>query len=75
VPSSTTYAAGCLLCGRTLGFVIGRQFVRSPNSPGIQRDGRRLRCGYCSGSVLLESDPTVNPPDWAAEMERELAAS
>ncbi len=70
-----TYAAGCLLCGRTVGVVIGRQFVRSPNSPGIQREGRRLRCGSCGGSLLLESDLTVNPPDWVAEMARELTAS
>ena len=69
-----TYAAGCLLCGRTVGFVIGRQFVKGPGSPGIRRDGARLRCGACGGSVLLEPDPTLAPLDWVAEMQRELAA-
>ena len=69
-----TYAAGCLLCGRTVGFVFGRQFVRSPGSPGIRREGARLRCGACGGGVLLEPDSTIVPTDWVAEMQRELAA-
>ena len=68
-----TYAASCLLCGRTLGSVLERRFVRSPGSPGIRREGTRLRCGACSGSVLLEPDPTIALTDWVAEMQRELA--
>ena len=68
----STYAAGCLLCGRTVGFVFGRQFVKSPGSPGIRREGRHLRCGACDGSVLLEPDPAIAPTDWVAVMQREL---
>ena len=68
-----TYAAGCLLCGRTLGSVLGRQFVPSPGSPGIRSERRRLRCGACGGSVLLEPDPALTPLNWVAEMQLELA--
>jgi DNA-directed RNA polymerase subunit RPC12/RpoP len=71
----TAYAAVCLMCGRDVGRILQGRLIARPAGLKIQRDGRHLRCGYCRGSVILEPDPTGNPPDWVAEMERELAAA
>jgi hypothetical protein len=71
----TTYAAVCLMCGRDVGRVLRGRLIARPAGPKVQREGRRLRCGYCRGSVILEPDPTGNPRDWIVEMERELAAA
>ena len=68
------YAAACLLCGRDLGHVVGGRFFVRPGMARPALHDRRLRCGHCRGSILLEPDPTVNAPrDWADAMHRELA--
>jgi DNA-directed RNA polymerase subunit RPC12/RpoP len=57
----TAYAAVCLLCGRTLGAVVGKRFFPVSSGRSVRREGRQLRCGYCGGTILLEPDPTVSP--------------
>ena len=69
----TAYAAVCMLCGRDLGYIRRRRFIAKPGAARIRREGRRFRCGHCRGSVLFEPDPSLAPPDWVAEMEREVA--
>ena len=69
-----TYGAVCMLCGRTLGYVVQRRFFAQPDSPQLKRHGQRLRCGACGGGVLLEADPKPTLPDSAAEaIQRALA--
>jgi hypothetical protein len=70
---ATTYAASCMMCGRSLGYAIQGTFVTASGSPRPKRHGRHLRCGYCRGAVMFEPDPTL-PRDWAAEIRREEVA-
>ena len=68
---NTAYSATCLLCGRNLGHVVhGRFFVRS-GSPLPERDGQRLRCGYCRGSIVFEPDASLTTPDRVAQRQRD----
>ena len=57
--------AVCLLCGRPLGVVVGKRFIGTPSSRSVR---------VLLRSILLEPDSTVKPPpDWAADLQRELA--
>jgi hypothetical protein len=67
----SAYAVICLLCGREVGQVLGGRLRPGPRRPRLLREGRRLRCGHCRGSVFLQPDAEADPPDWVAEMERE----
>jgi hypothetical protein len=69
------YGAVCLMCGRNLGCVYQGKFFARPGPATLERDGKRYHCGYCQGSILFEPDPTLNQPDWIAEMQREETAS
>jgi DNA-directed RNA polymerase subunit RPC12/RpoP len=71
---ATAYAAVCMLCGRTVGYVLRGTLVSAPGPRKLEREGRRVRCGYCRGSVFLEPEPAVEQPDWVAVMRQELAA-
>lgn len=54
----------CMLCGRTVGRVCrGRVSTDAPKQT-LHRDGRRLRCGHCRGSLYLEEE--VDPVAWSA---------
>lgn len=68
------YAGVCLMCGRTLGYVVQGTFITSPGGVRPQQEGRHLRCGYCGGGVLFEPDAQL-PRDWVAQMRREEAMS
>jgi DNA-directed RNA polymerase subunit RPC12/RpoP len=70
----TDYAAVCMLCGRTVGYVLQGTLVNAPGTRRLEREGRRLRCGYCRGDVFFEPDPALDQPDWIAVMRQELAA-
>jgi hypothetical protein len=65
----TGYVAVCLLCGRDVGHIVEGRLRQGPPRPRLLRDGRRLRCGYCHGSVFLQPDPDTVRPDLVAEME------
>ena len=65
------YGAMCLMCGRNLGSVFGGKFCARPGPATLERVGTQYRCGYCRGSILFEPDPTLNQPDWIAEMKKE----
>jgi DNA-directed RNA polymerase subunit RPC12/RpoP len=67
----SAYVVVCLLCGREVGRVVGGRLLRGPRRPRLVREGRRLRCGHCRGSVFLQPDTEADLPDWVAEMERE----
>jgi hypothetical protein len=71
-----TYGAVCLMCGRDLGHIVQGKYLARPEGPRLERHGHQLRCGHCHGGVLLEPDPTLQPPrDWIAELKRAEAAS
>ncbi len=72
---NTAYGAVCLLCGRNLGRVVSGRFFVRPGSTLPERDGHRLRCGHCRGSIMFEPDASPNQPDWVAQREREEAAN
>jgi hypothetical protein len=38
----------------------------------MEHDGRRLRCGRCHGSIVLEPDPLFKPSIDAAELLAQL---
>jgi hypothetical protein len=59
--AASAYAVVCLMCGRTFGHILGGRFFAQPGSGGLERDGHRLRCGHCRGSVLFEPDPAFSP--------------
>jgi hypothetical protein len=69
----TAYAVVCLLCGREVGQIVGERLRPGPRRPRLVREGRRLRCGHCHGSVYLQPDAEADPPDWVAEMGHEAA--
>jgi hypothetical protein len=69
------YGAVCFMCGRNLGCVFQGKFFARPGTAPLERDGKQFRCGYCHGSILFEPDPTLNQPDWIAEMKREEEVS
>ena len=68
------YAGVCLMCGRTLGYLVQGTFFTSPGGVRPERAGHHLRCGYCRGGMLFEPDADL-PRDWVAEMRREEAAN
>ena len=68
------HAGVCLLCGRTLGYAVQGRFFTTPAGVRPQRQGRQLRCGYCRGAILFESEGE-RPRDWVAELRRGEAAS
>jgi len=66
----------CMLCGRSVGQVHrGRVSADGPGQT-LHRDGRRLRCGHCRGSLYLEEDAA---PDtwsaWAVQLARETESA
>ena len=69
------YGAVCLMCGRNLGHVVHSRFFPRPGGPPLERDGHRLRCGYCRGSVVFEPDSSFNQVDWVAQRQREEATN
>ncbi len=67
---TSAFTASCLLCSREVAHVVGGRLLGRPR---LVRDGRRVRCGHCRGSVVVLPDPDLWRPDWVAELERETA--
>jgi hypothetical protein len=58
--AASAHAVVCLMCGRTFGHFLNGQFFAQPGSGKLERDGHRLRCGHCHGSIIFEADPAFS---------------
>jgi hypothetical protein len=53
---------GCLMCGRTVGDVIGNRIVQHRGCTGrLKVDRGLIRCCHCNGPVYREPMTTIAP--------------
>ena len=65
-------SAVCMLCERSPGYLVARKLVIAPGNT-IRVQHRRLHCGRCNGSIVVEPDDSLTQPDWAVHTPREVA--
>jgi hypothetical protein len=71
---SQAYAGACMMCGRTVGYVVQGTFYTRPGGRRPERQGCHLRCGDCRGGIIFEPDPML-PPDWLAQLRSDGAGN